>query len=64
MDEESGAAAVVIADQPLAGGPSDKVAQAETMIEAHEACVAANPENAAKFKDVLEYLKQDLRLAR
>jgi hypothetical protein len=26
--------------------------------------VEANPENAAKFKDVLEYLKQDLHLAR
>lgn len=39
-------------------------ARAQTMIEAHEACVEANPENAAKFKDVLEYLKQDLRLAR
>ena len=33
------------------------------MLEAHEACVEANPDNAAKFKDVLEYLKQDLHLA-
>jgi anti-anti-sigma regulatory factor len=42
---------------------SDKLSQAQTMLEAHEACVEANPENAAKFKDVLEYLKQDLHLA-
>ena len=39
----------------------DKEARARTMLEAHEACVEANPENAAKFKDVLEYLKEDLR---
>jgi len=42
----------------------DKLARAETMLEAHEAVVTANPANAAKFKDVLEYLKQDLHLTR
>jgi anti-anti-sigma regulatory factor len=47
---------------PLNNG-ADKLTQAQTMLEAHEACVEANPENAAKFKDVLEYLKQDLHLA-
>ena len=52
------------AQQPLEAGATDKTAQAQTMLEAHEACVEANPENAAKFKDVLEYLKQDLHLAR
>ncbi|HSI14907.1 MAG TPA: STAS domain-containing protein [Chthoniobacter sp.] len=41
----------------------DKTTQAQTMLEAHEACVEANEANAAKFKDVLEYLKQDLHLA-
>lgn len=35
--------------------------QATCMIEAHEALVNADPENLARFKDVLEYLKQDLR---
>lgn len=45
-------------DQPI--GRSD---QAECMIEAHEALVNADPENLARFKDVLEYLKQDLRTA-
>jgi hypothetical protein len=41
----------------------DKTTQAQTMLEAHEACVEANEANAAKFKDVLEYHKQDLHLA-
>ncbi|MDB6152178.1 MAG: anti-sigma factor antagonist [Chthoniobacteraceae bacterium] len=48
---------------PTEGG-DDKLRRAQTMLEAHEACVEANPENAAKFKDVLEYLKQDLHLVR
>jgi anti-sigma B factor antagonist len=52
------------AHEPLPVGAVDKEVQARTMLEAHEAVVEANPENAAKFKDVLEYLKQDLHLAR
>ena len=52
------------AQQPLGAQPVDKAEQAETMIAAHEACIEANPANAAKFKDVLEYLKQDLHLVR
>jgi anti-anti-sigma regulatory factor len=50
--------------QPLPEGPVDKPTQARTMLEAHEAVVEANPNNAAKFKDVLEYLKHDLRVGR
>jgi anti-anti-sigma regulatory factor len=50
-------------ETPLAGAAPDKATQAQTMLEAHEACVEANEANAAKFKDVLEYLKQDLHLA-
>jgi anti-sigma B factor antagonist len=41
--------------------PIDRTDQAECMIAAHEALVDADPENFARFKDVLEYLKQDLR---
>lgn len=52
------------AQVPLVTTAPDKVTQAQTMLEAHEACVEANGANAAKFKDVLEYLKQDLHLAR
>ncbi len=33
------------------------------MLEAHEALVEADPDNLTKFKDVLEYLKQDLHRA-
>jgi anti-anti-sigma regulatory factor len=51
------------AQTPLATAAPDKTTQAQTMLEAHEACVEANEANAAKFKDVLEYLKQDLHLA-
>ena len=59
-----GAASATDAQKPLPGGAPDKTAQAQTMLEAHEELVEANPDNAAKFKDVLEYLKQDLHLAR
>jgi anti-anti-sigma regulatory factor len=44
--------------EPVSG--ADRNTQAQTMLEAHEALVEAAPENLTKFKDVLEYLKQDL----
>src|SRR3954463_16170636 len=59
MDDELGAGACGAAQEPIQAAPADKTEQAQTMIEAHEACIEANPANAAKFKDVLEYLKQD-----
>ena len=34
--------------------------QAQTMLDAHEALCEASPENFTRFKDVLDYLKQDL----
>ncbi len=46
---------------PTDGMPEDKRAVTETMIAAHKALVEADPENFCKFKDVLDYLKQDLR---
>jgi two-component sensor histidine kinase len=52
------------ANQALPPTLDDRQARAETMIEAHEAVVAANPANEAKFKDVLDYLKQDLHHTR
>ena len=36
---------------------ADKAFTREVMRMAHEACVKANPENAARFKDVLEHLR-------
>jgi hypothetical protein len=44
----------------LPAAVSDKLDQAQTMLEAHEAVVTANPENEAKFKDVLEFLRSDI----
>ena len=38
----------------------DKRTATETMIAAHQALVDADPENFGKFKDVIDYLKQDL----
>ena len=37
-----------------------KMEQARTMLDAHEALCQAAPENFLRFKDVLDYLKQDL----
>jgi hypothetical protein len=36
---------------------ADKAKTREVMRTAHEACVEANPENAARFRDVLEHLR-------
>jgi anti-anti-sigma regulatory factor len=38
-----------------------KKERAETMLEAHEALCEAAPENVSRFKDVLDYLRQDLQ---
>ena len=38
----------------------EKEKQARTMLEAHEALCTVAPENLPRFKDVLDYLKQDL----
>jgi len=40
---------------------AEKKRQAETMLAAHEALCRADPENLLRFKDVLDYLKQDLQ---
>jgi anti-sigma B factor antagonist len=41
--------------------PADrKKEQTETMLEAHEALCEAAPENILRFKDVLDFLRQDL----
>ena len=53
----------VVTRSPLEAPAADRAAQAEAMLEAHEALVEADPENLTKFKDVLEYLKQDLHRA-
>ena len=42
------------------GAETEKKERAETMLEAHEALCEVAPENLSRFKDVLDYLKQDL----
>jgi len=43
-----------------AGTDAQKRERTETMLEAHQALCDAAPENISRFKDVLDYLKQDL----
>jgi len=46
---------------PRIQSPEDrKREQMQTMLEAHEALSGAAPENMLRFKDVLEFLRQDL----
>ncbi len=47
-------------DGPATDAEAQKREQAGTMLAAHEALCEAAPENLTRFKDVLEYLKQDL----
>ena len=51
LPAEQGAQLMVL---PSEGGP-----EKEVILAAHEALVAANPVNADRFRDVMEYLKQD-----
>ncbi|HEY0793865.1 MAG TPA: STAS domain-containing protein [Chthoniobacterales bacterium] len=55
---EAVAEPAMLPNQPVVS----KADHAECMITAHEALVDADPENLARFKDVLEYLRQDLRV--
>jgi hypothetical protein len=61
LEAETAAGGAAVADQPLESGSGiNHARQAQTMLEAHEALVEADAGNLTKFKDVLEYLKQDL----
>jgi len=61
---EPPANAAPVAEEALPADPEDRETRVRTMLAAHEALVQANPANAAKFKDVLEFLRQDLHPAR
>ena len=51
-----------VATEALPAEPlAQKQRQAQQMLDAHEALCAVAPENVSRFKDVLDYLKQDLR---
>jgi anti-sigma B factor antagonist len=66
LENGSGETAAALRDAEFGSGealpvePADKRATTELMIAAHQALVDADPQNLCKFKDVLEYLKQDL----
>jgi anti-sigma B factor antagonist len=50
-----------LARTPAVRSPADrKKEQTETMLAAHEALCEAAPENILRFKDVLDFLRQDL----
>ena len=58
---ESSAAPVSLQETTtLEGAAAGKLEQARVMLEAHEAVVEANPVNEARFKDVLDFLRQDV----
>jgi len=40
----------------------DRTGRAQTMLEAHEALIKTAPENLPKFKDVIQYLEEELHL--
>ncbi len=52
-----------VAQKPLEACDDGKKDRAETMLDAHENLVEADEKNRLKFKDVLDYLKQDLHRA-
>ena len=42
----------------------NRTTRAETMLEAHEALVKSAPENISKFKDVIQFLEEELRCSK
>jgi len=58
-----GAAAAPVSDkfEPLSqGDPASAVELARTCLKAHQTLIALNPANAQKFKDVAQFLAEDL----
>jgi anti-sigma B factor antagonist len=51
---------VLTSPPAMAAASVAKQRQAQQMLDAHEALCEAAPENFSRFKDVLDYLKQDL----
>jgi glucose-6-phosphate 1-dehydrogenase len=51
----------ILSMAPPAAAAVQKQEQARQMLDAHEALCEAAPENFSRFKDVLDYLKQDLQ---
>ena len=47
---------------PIPLKEEDCTARAETMLEAHETLIKTASENLPKFKDLIQYLKEELHL--
>jgi hypothetical protein len=47
---------------PIPLKEEDRTARAQTMLEAHEALIKTASENLPKFKDPIQYLKEELHL--
>lgn len=47
--------------EALESGPESRRSTAETMLEAHEHLVEISPDNQVRFRDVLTYLRQEVR---
>ncbi len=47
--------------QAVPAGPTGKTALTEVALSAHQDLMAANPDNVARFKDVAEFLAQELK---
>lgn len=60
-DELKGVAALSEGLSALQAGGEARAATTQTMIEAHENLVELSPENLPRFKDVLTYLREDLK---
>ena len=59
----NGSAAPACRDLEQPAPSLHKHEQAQQMLDAHEALCEAAPQNVSRFKDVLDYLKQDLHQA-
>jgi anti-sigma B factor antagonist len=57
---DPGGAAPAAGAQPLDAKALDEVESARLVLEAHENLVATDPDNAAKFQDVLAFLRNQL----
>lgn len=52
----------VIADyKPVVAGTATRAEMTGTSIEAHQTLMQVNPQNVAKFKDVVQFLAEDLK---
>ena len=63
MESPSAKSVAAEGERSIDGELTGREERARTMLEAHEALVEADPENITKFKDVLDYLKQDLHVS-